>query len=161
MVCLGQKAKIRLLEKQHKVFPKLLGTLTESFPHPDPCNAPAIKSQLRSWGVGEQDHGSCVWSQGCPEGPRLALMCCIPGGCCGTWRSFPCRGGARRPHRRLPWKGESHWASQFAMKGSCLALLGDGPGQSITSTMSWATSVLQCRGSGQLRGFWPCDGFKL
>lgn len=47
------------------------------------------------------------------------------------------------------------------MKGSCLALLGDGPGQSITSTVSWETSALQCQGSEQLRGFWPCEVMAL
>jgi len=85
VVCLGQKAKIRLLEKRHKVFPKLLCTLIKSFPHPDPRNAPAIKSLLRGWGAGGQGHGSRARSLGCPAG--LALMHGFTGGCRGARRS--------------------------------------------------------------------------
>lgn len=37
----------------------------------------------------------------------------------------------------------SLFLSQIALKSSRLALLGSGPGQSITSTVSWASSALQ------------------
>lgn len=118
-------------------------------------NVPAV--QL---GVGEQDRRSRVWSQGCPEGPRLGLMCHFPGGCRGAWRSGETLPLQRRG-QETPGKGESYLAFQIAMKTSRLALLGDGPGQSITSAMSWETSALQCQGSEQLRGFWPCEVMTL
>lgn len=56
------------------MVPKLLCTSMQSFPQPGPCNAPAVKPQLHA-------HGRCSWSQGCPEGLKLAMM-----GGCGMWR---------------------------------------------------------------------------
>lgn len=60
---------------------------------------------------------------------------------------------ARISHGSLGRGGLHFFLSQVVLKSSCLALLGSGCRQSITSTVSWASSALQ--GSEQPRGFWP------
>lgn len=74
MVCLSQKAKIRLLEKQRGEFPKLPGASAKvPPPRASKCSCSKIPA---GEGAGPR---SCVRSQGWPEGPGLALMCCSRG----------------------------------------------------------------------------------
>lgn len=118
--------------------------LRYSFPQPGPCNAPAVKPQLRV-------HGRCSWSQGCPEGLKLAMM-----GGCGTWRVGESLFLQKRAQDTGLGKGVSPLVSQVTVKGLHLSL-GVWPSQSSTSTVTWGNLCPPQQGLEQFRGFWPCE----